>query len=135
VTILSSLRLDGETESVVFDGAVDRKIFDEYIEKFLAPNLRPGDIVILDNLSAHKSQKAYDIIKEKQAEMIFLPAYSPDLNTTPTYSMTAIHTMPLAGAERFDDGYLVGMASLGFAASSAIALKSGADTCAKASRR
>jgi transposase len=80
VTILSSLRLDSSTESVVFDGAIDRKIFDEYVEKFLAPNLRPGDIVIADNLSAHKSQKAYDAIKKQQAEMIFLPAYSPDFN-------------------------------------------------------
>jgi len=80
VTVLSSIRLDGSTESVVFDGAVDRKMFDEYIKVFLAPCLRPGDIVIADNLSAHKSQKARDIIKMQQAEFIFLPAYSPDLN-------------------------------------------------------
>jgi len=80
VTILSSLRLDGSTESVVFDGAVDRAMFDEYIKEFLVPSLRPGDIVIADNLSAHKSQKAYDAIKMKHAEMIFLPAYSPELN-------------------------------------------------------
>ena len=80
VTILSSLRLDGSTESVVFDGAVDREMFDEYINVFLAPCLRPGDIVIADNLSAHKSQKSYDAIKMKHAELIFLPAYSPDLN-------------------------------------------------------
>jgi len=80
VTILSSLRLDGSTESIVFDGAVDRAMFDEYINVFLVPCLRPGDIVIVDNLSPHKSQKAYDAIKMQQAELIFLPAYSPDLN-------------------------------------------------------
>ena len=80
VTVLSSIRLDGSTESVVFDGAVDKKMFEEYIKEFLAPCLRPGDIVIADNLSAHKSQKARDIIKMQQAEFIFLPAYSPDLN-------------------------------------------------------
>jgi len=80
LTILSSLRLDGSTVSVVFDGAVDREMFDEYIQEFLVPNLRPGDIVIADNLSAHKSQKAHAAIKMKQAELIFLPAYSPDLN-------------------------------------------------------
>jgi transposase len=80
VTILSSLRLDGSTESIVFDGAVDREMFDEYIKVFLAPCLRPGDIVIADNLSPHKSPKAYDAIKMQQAELIFLPAYSPDLN-------------------------------------------------------
>ena len=80
VTILSSLRLDGSTESIVFDGAVDRAMFDEYIRVFLVPCLRPGDIVIADNLSPHKSQKAYDAIKARQAKLIFLPAYSPDLN-------------------------------------------------------
>jgi len=80
VTILSSLRLDGSTESVVFTGAVDREMFDEYIKVFLAPCLRPGDIVIADNLSPHKSQRACDAVKESQAELIFLPAYSPDLN-------------------------------------------------------
>ena len=74
VSVLSSLRLDGSTESIVFDGAVDRAMFDEYIKEFLVPCLRPGDIVIADNLAAHKSQKAYDAIKMKQAELIFLPA-------------------------------------------------------------
>jgi len=55
-------------------------MFDEYIKVFLVPTLQPGDIVIADNLRAHKSQNAYDAIKMKQAEMIFLLAYSPDLN-------------------------------------------------------
>lgn len=80
VTVLSSIRLGGATECIVFEGAVDRKMFDEYVKKFLAPSLRPGDIVIMDNLSAHKSQNSYDAIKEMQAEYLFLPAYSPDLN-------------------------------------------------------
>jgi len=65
VAVLSSLRLDGSTESVVFAGAVDRALFDEYTKEFLVPCLRPGDIVIADNLSAHKSQKAYDAIKNE----------------------------------------------------------------------
>jgi len=80
ITILSSMRLDGSTESIIFDGAVDREMFDEYIKTFLAPSLLPGDIVIADNLSSHKSQRAYDAIQERQAKLIFLPAYSPDLN-------------------------------------------------------
>ena len=80
VTVLSSIRLDGTTECVVFEGAVDRKMFDEYIKTILAPSLRHGDIVIMDNLAAHKSQSSYDIIKFKQAEHRFLPAYSPDFN-------------------------------------------------------
>ena len=80
VTILSSIRLDGRTESLVFEGAVDRKMFDAYIKEGLAPTLRPGDIVVMDNLSAHKSQQARDVIRMQQAEMLFLPAYSPDFN-------------------------------------------------------
>jgi hypothetical protein len=76
VTILSSLRLNGSTESIVFDGAVDGKMFDEYINVFLAPTLQPGDIVIADNLRVHKSKNAYDAIKAKRAEFIFLPAYT-----------------------------------------------------------
>lgn len=80
VTVLSSIRLDGTTECIVFDGAVDRKMFNEYIKSILAPSLRPGDIVVMDNLSAHKSDEAYNAIKKKQADLLFLPAYSPDLN-------------------------------------------------------
>ena len=52
MTVLSSIRLDGATECIVFEGAVDRKMFDEYVQKILAPSLRAGDIVIMDNLSA-----------------------------------------------------------------------------------
>jgi transposase len=80
VTILSSIRLDGTTESLMFEGAVDRKMFDAYIKEGLAPTLRPGDIVIMDNLKAHKSQAARDAIRMHQAEVLFLPAYSPDFN-------------------------------------------------------
>jgi transposase len=80
VTILSSLWLEGETGSLVFEGAVDRKMFDAYIQECLAPTLRPGDIVVMDNLKAHKSQEAYDAIRKRQAEVWFLPAYSPDFN-------------------------------------------------------
>ena len=80
VTILSSIRLDGTTESVLFEGAVDRKMFDEYIKEILAPQLRSGDIVIMDNLNAHKSADALKVVQLCQAEIRFLPAYSPDLN-------------------------------------------------------
>jgi len=80
VTVLSSIRLDGTTECIVFAGAVERKMFDAYVRSMLAPALRPGDVVIMDNLSVHKSQAAYDAIQARHAECLFLPAYSPDLN-------------------------------------------------------
>ena len=80
VTILSSVRLDGTTASVLFEGAVDRKMFDEYIKEILAPQLRPGDILIMDNLNAHKSALALELVQSRHADVKFLPAYSPDLN-------------------------------------------------------
>lgn len=79
-TVLSSIRLDGTTESVLFEGAVDGKMFEEYIKEILAPQLRPGDILIMDNLRAHKSARAVEIVQSRHADVKFLPAYSPDLN-------------------------------------------------------
>ena len=80
ITMLSSIRSDGHTEAIVFKGALNRDIFEVYVEKVLAPSLRPGDIVVMDNLSAHKSQKVEEIINACHAELRFLPPYSPDLN-------------------------------------------------------
>jgi transposase len=80
ITVLSSIRLDGTTECVIFEGAVDRNMFDAYVKEMPVPILRPGDIVVMDNLSAHKSLDAYEAVKRKRAEILFLPAYSPDLN-------------------------------------------------------
>jgi transposase len=80
VTVLSAMRLDGTTESVVFEGATNRAIFDEYIRQVLAPTLEPGDILVLDNLSVHKSAALREAVSARGAEVRFLPAYSPDLN-------------------------------------------------------
>lgn len=80
VTILSSIRLDGTTESILFEGAVDRKMFDAYIREILVPQLRPGDILIMDNLNAHKSALAVELVQSRHAKVKFLPAYSPDFN-------------------------------------------------------
>ena len=57
-----------------------KDIFEAYIEQILLPTLNAGDVVILDNLSAHKSQRARDLIESAGAELWYLPAYSPDLN-------------------------------------------------------
>lgn len=78
--MLSSIRSDGHTESIVFKGALNKEIFEAYVEKVLASSLRPGDIVVMDNFSAHKSQKVEELINSCHAELRFLPPYSPDLN-------------------------------------------------------
>ena len=59
---------------------MNRKIFETYVETQCAPTLQPGDVVILDNLSSQKSEKAESILKERGAWFLFLPPYSPDLN-------------------------------------------------------
>jgi hypothetical protein len=64
----------------VIDGPITRSAFDTYIETQLAPTLHKGDVVILDNLPVHKSEKAAQCLKQRGAWFLFLPPYSPDLN-------------------------------------------------------
>lgn len=79
-TFIAALRCDGLTAPWVIDQPMNRRIFETYVETQLAPTLAPGDVVILDNLSSHKSEKAHAILKERGAGFLFLPPYSPDLN-------------------------------------------------------
>lgn len=79
-TMLSSLRYTGETECLVYEGGTTRKLFEIYIEKILCPTLLPGDIVIMDNLSAHKSPRVTSLIEARGASVLYIPPYSPDLN-------------------------------------------------------
>jgi transposase len=82
VTLTAAVRLDGvpESASLAFDGATDAACFGTYIEKCLAPTLRPGDIVVMDNLACHKTAEVARLIAAAGAEVRYLPAYSPDLN-------------------------------------------------------
>jgi len=80
VTFVAGLRLDGFTAPFVIDCAMNGDIFVEYVGQCLAPSLRPGDIVIIDNLPAHKRDEARQIIEATGACLIYLPPYSPDLN-------------------------------------------------------
>jgi len=79
-TMLSSVRLDGSTACMAIDGATSAEVFREYVRRVLVPALRPGDVVVLDNLSAHKDREAIQLIESIGAEVRFLPPYSPDLN-------------------------------------------------------
>jgi transposase len=79
-TFIAALRYDGLTAPWIIDAPMNRKIFETYVETQLAPTLSPGDVVILDNLSSHKSERAKAILKERGAWFVFLPPYSPDLN-------------------------------------------------------
>jgi transposase len=79
-TFIAGLRCDGLTAPWLIDRPMNRQIFETWVETQLAPTLEPGDVVILDNLSSHKSEKAKAILKERGAWFLFLPPYSPDLN-------------------------------------------------------
>lgn len=82
VTFVAGLRLDGFTAPFVIDCAMNGAIFIEYLQQCLAPSLRSGDIVIIDNLPAHKLEQVREIIEAAGATLRYLPPYSPDLNPT-----------------------------------------------------
>ena len=79
-TFIAGLRCDGLVAPWVIGGPMDGAAFATYIETQLAPTLSPGDVVILDNLNVHNSQRAADALAARGAWFLFLPKYSPDLN-------------------------------------------------------
>ena len=79
-TMIAALRISGPTAPMVIRGPVDTDVFRAYTSKVLAPTLQPGDIVVLDNLSAHKAPDIRQCIENVGAQLWYLPPYSPDLN-------------------------------------------------------
>jgi transposase len=79
-TLIAALGMSGIRCSTVVDGAVNGDIFESFVEHILIPELRPGDVVIMDNLSSHKRARTRNLIEAAGAEIEFLPPYSPDLN-------------------------------------------------------
>lgn len=79
-TFLGALRAEGFVAPLTVDGAINGPLFRAWIEQHLAPTLRPGDIVVMDNLSSHKVAGVREAIEAARAELRYLPPYSPDLN-------------------------------------------------------
>ena len=79
-TFVAGLRADGITAPCVIDGPMNGPTFRAYVEQFLAPTLKPGDVVVMDNLSAHKVEGVREAIEAAGATLRYLPPYSPDLN-------------------------------------------------------
>jgi transposase len=79
-TLIAALGLTGMRCSTVVDGAVNGDVFEAFVEQVLVPELRPGDVVILDNLSSHKRPRIRELVESAGARLVFLPPYSPDLN-------------------------------------------------------
>ena len=80
LTLIASMSLYGMGESMCGEGATDAKAFEVYVEHFLAPSLCEGQVVVMDNLGAHRPKKIRDLIEARGAELVFVPSYSPDLN-------------------------------------------------------
>jgi transposase len=78
--MISSIRLDGSTACMALEGTTDTESFHSYVSQVLLPVLKPDDIVVMDNLSPHKSDPTLALITRTGAQVLFLPAYSPDLN-------------------------------------------------------
>jgi transposase len=77
--MLASMSLEGMGPSLAVEGASTSAVFETYVERVLAPNLRKGQIVAMDNLSAHKGERVRELNEGRGCELIYLPPYSPDL--------------------------------------------------------
>jgi transposase len=80
MTFVAALRLDGLTAPWLLDGAMDGDAFRTYVERILIPTLQPGDIVVMDNLPAHKVATVRAALRDAGAQAFYLPPYSPDMN-------------------------------------------------------
>lgn len=80
VTLLSSMGFEGMGPSLAVEGATTKVVFEAYVQRVLLPRLRAGQIVVMDNLSAHKGERVRELIEGRGCELLYLPAYSPDLN-------------------------------------------------------
>jgi len=82
-TVLASMTLLGAMgETMAVEGSTDREVFETYVERVLAPTLECGQVVIMDNLPAHKPARVRELIEERGCQLVYLPSYSPDFNPT-----------------------------------------------------
>jgi transposase len=79
-TLLASMTLGGMGETMAVEGSTNQEVFEAYVEHALAPTLQAGQVVIMDNLSAHKPARVRNLIESRGCELVCLPAYSPDFN-------------------------------------------------------
>ena len=102
-TLVAGLNLRGMVAPFVLDGPVNREAFETYIERVLVRSLRPSDVVIMDNLSSHKSQRVRDLIEAAGASLLYLPPYSPDFNPIEN-AFAKLKALLRKAAERTVDG-------------------------------
>jgi transposase len=78
--LLASMSVEGMGRSLAVEGATNSEVFETYVERVLAPALRRDEVVVMDNLSAHKGERVRELIEGRGCELLYLPPYSPDLN-------------------------------------------------------
>ncbi len=103
MTFLAALRCGGLTAPCVFDGPINGECFRAYVDQQLAPTLKPGDIVVMDNLGSHKSSAVREAIRAAGARLWFLPPYSPDLNPIEQTFSKIKHWMRAAQKRTLED--------------------------------
>lgn len=103
VTLTAAVRLDGVGACLAFDGATNTACFETYVDECLVPTLKPGDIVVMDNLSCHKTAEVARLITAVGAELRYLPAYSPDLNPIEEMFSKLKEFLRTAAARTVDD--------------------------------
>ena len=103
MTFLAALRAEGIDAPCVFDGPINTRCFQAWVEQELVPTLKPGDIVILDNLASHKSKAVRKAVRSTGARLWFLPPYSPDLNPIEQAFAKIKHWMRNAQKRDFED--------------------------------
>lgn len=102
MSVLASLHLGGLGPGLQVKGAIDRDAFETLIAEQVVPMLQPGQIVVLDNRSVHKSARARDLIEQAGAELWFLPTYSPDFNPIEQAFSKLKHQLRQAAADTWE---------------------------------
>ncbi len=80
ITLLASMSCEGMGPSIAIEGSTTKELFEAYVEHFLAPTLRPGEVIVMDNLGAHKGERVREMIEGRGCKLLYLPPYSPDFN-------------------------------------------------------
>jgi transposase len=98
-TLIAAITLEGAMgQSMSIEGATDALAFEAYVEHFLAPSLREGQVVVLDGLGAHRTERVRELLEARGADLLFLPSYSPDLNPIEEAFSKIKHLVRKAGA-------------------------------------
>jgi transposase len=101
-TLLTSLNAGGMGPSLAVEGATTARVFETYVERLLVPSLHPGQVVVMDNLGAHRPKKVKELIEERGCELLYLPSYSPDMNPIEEALSKVKHILRKIGARAKD---------------------------------